>query len=96
MRLPSKVRIKSRISYNLFWTTDLGHEGDEPITGECCEQTRQIRILSGQSDDETMKTFIHEVLHCLEFEYDIELPHKAINQLESAILKVLKLNKWLK
>lgn len=32
-----------------------------------------------------MKTYIHEVLHAFEEEYDIRISHKAVRQLEEAM-----------
>jgi hypothetical protein len=58
-------------------------------------EKRQITILHGMSDTETIKTLIHEVFHAMEFEYQLEIKHKTVHALEEAVLKLLKLNKWI-
>lgn len=46
---------------------------------------RVIIIRDGMSDNETFKTFIHEILHFFEFEWPIKgLKHKVIRKLEKA------------
>lgn len=93
MKLPSKVRIKPKVSYQVVWSDCVA--GNTEIRGLCEQGKRQITILTGMSPQLTTETFIHEVFHALEFEYEIEIPHKSIHLLEGAVLKLLKLNKWL-
>lgn len=90
MKIPNSIRITSRVSYQVVWV-----EGFE-LDGECCSDSRQIRIRMGMSEKLTLETLIHEILHALEFEHKIPIPHKVIHQLEGAVLRVLKLNGWLK
>jgi hypothetical protein len=53
--------------------------------GLCDEARREILIKSGMSSDETLKTLLHELLHAMEFEYSIKIPHEAIYQYEEAL-----------
>ncbi len=48
-----------------------------------------IKIKAGMSKNETFKTFIHEVLHAMEFSWPIELSHKTVYRLEEAIFSLL-------
>jgi hypothetical protein len=93
LKLPPKVRIKSKVSYEIVYS-DLISDCDKTL-GECRPVEKQIVIKSGLSDTETVKTFIHEVFHAMDFEYGLELKHKSVHALEEAILKLLKLNKWM-
>jgi hypothetical protein len=67
----------------------------ENTLGECRFEYKQICLKKNQSDSEILKTLIHEMFHAMEFEYKIQLPHKAIYGLEDAVYKILKLNKWI-
>ena len=44
---------------------------------------------------EIVKTFIHELLHAIEAEWEEPIPHRIVYMLEEGIFKVLKLNKWI-
>ena len=92
MKLPHKIRIKSKVAYEVVWAERIGD--DETTLGECRYDTKQIVLKTGMSDTEVMKTLIHEVFHAMAFEYDIQIPHKAIYHLEHSVYKVIKLNKW--
>lgn len=48
-----------------------------------------ICIRAGMSTNETFRTFIHELLHVLEFEWPIPLKHKTVYKLEEAIFSLL-------
>lgn len=60
--------------------------------GECDPQTRVIKIKLGMGAPETFTTFIHEVLHAFEFEYDLNVDHPTIYKLEKAITDFLLTN----
>lgn len=57
--------------------------------GECDPSTHEIRISLGLGRKETLKTFIHEVLHLLEFEHPVCIEHKLIYKLEDAVFNFL-------
>lgn len=92
MRWPGKVRIKARVHYEIVWVDQFI---DSPDTrGECRFDTKQIVLLSGMADGPTFETLIHELLHAIEHEYKIQLPHKSIYAMESAVHAILRLNGW--
>ena len=57
--------------------------------GETDSGTRTIKIKKGLSPRETLRTFIHEMIHCAEFEFDIPLKHKVVYKLEEALFNML-------
>lgn len=57
--------------------------------GECCPQDRVIRIKRKIGRQDTFKTFIHEVIHAFEFEYELKISHALVYQLEEAIYSFL-------
>jgi hypothetical protein len=74
------------VTYTIKFCRDLGH----PDTmGECDPGDRVIRIKLGQGRKDTLKTFIHEVLHVLEMEHPVALEHKTIYKLEEAVFNFL-------
>lgn len=91
--LPSKVRITGKVSYEVIYCDDLGKD----TLAECrSAPLKQIALRNNLSNKELIKSFLHEVLHCIEFEYNISIPHKTIHDMEEGIYKILKLNGWLK
>lgn len=50
--------------------------------GYCCFETSTVYILMGLSPFERLVTFVHELMHAFEAEFDLEIPHKLIEQLE--------------
>lgn len=51
------------------------------------EQT--IYILMGQKPRERLSTFVHELIHVLEYEYNISIPHRLVYSLEDPIVRFL-------
>lgn len=97
LRLPSSVRITKDVAYEVVYIPKFEQGKSKYVThGECRFDVKQIVISLDQSQTNIVKTFIHELFHCMEFENKIDIPHKAIHQLEHAVLKVLKLNGWMK
>lgn len=92
MKIPGKVRIKSRSSYEVLFVP--GFE-DKKTLGECRFDTKQIVLSTNQTPEELSKTFIHELSHAIDVGYGLGLTHSQIYKLENAILKVLKLNRWI-
>ena len=90
MKIPSRIRIKAKVFYEIVWQERIADDPD--CLGLCDSGTRTIFMRLGMSESETLKTFIHEVLHALSAEHEFELPHKTVYALEDAIFRVLKLN----
>ena len=93
LKIPPKVRVKARVFYNVVWQEIIDDKPD--CLGLCDPNARTITIKLGQSDTETVKTFIHELIHAIEAEYETPIPHKITYTLEEGVFKVLKLNGWL-
>lgn len=56
--------------------------------GMCDPSTKIIYIRQGQSYLERLDTVFHEILHSLEFEYEIELDHKHVYKMGEAMAKL--------
>lgn len=97
MKFPSRIRIKPKVFYEIVFIPEFPvSRAGYHTYGECRFGEKQIVIAMNQSEKEMLQTIIHEIFHAMEREYKVEIPHKAVHGLESAVLAVLKLNKWLK
>lgn len=59
------------------------------VFGLCDPGEQAIYIKMGQSPEERLKTFLHELLHVFEWEYKLEIPHKLIHGLEDPFARFL-------
>lgn len=91
--IPSSVRIKAKIRYEIVYQDEI--KSDPTCLGMCCDKKRTIYLKIKQSETSMKKSFIHELLHAMEFEYKIKIPHESIYGLEIAIYNFLILNKLL-
>lgn len=87
--IPTKVRITKQVTYEILFAQSL----DEKTTvGECRFTEKQIVLKLGEPHEEMLSTLIHEILHAMSYEYGVDLPHKAIYQMEGPLLELMKLN----
>ena len=64
--------------------------GEDPFTSGLCDPSEQtIYIKMGQSPEERLKTFLHELLHIFEAEYKIDIPHRLVHRLEDPFARFL-------
>jgi len=67
-------------------------KGLKNTSGLCDPSTNIIWLKQGQSHTELMSTYIHEVIHAFEDEYDCKMPHKMVYMLENATMNFLFAN----
>lgn len=60
--------------------------------GLCDPGIKTLFIRYKQSSRETFMTFCHELLHAIEDEYEIDIPHNVIYKLEDAIADLVENN----
>lgn len=78
-----------------LYTIKLVKKFDQPdVLGECDDTKKEIRILASLGSVEMFKTFLHELCHAVDFEYNLKLKHKQVYKLEEALLKLLVENFW--
>lgn len=93
MKIPKKVRITSKVVYKVQIVTAFEKE---PYTmGTCCPDDKLILLRADLSPRNLLVTFIHELIHAMQFEHGIKIRHSSINQLDSAIERLLRLNRWI-
>lgn len=91
--IPNFIRIKPKISYEVVYIDEFK---DGETLGECRFNPNQIVIKNKQSNTETFKTFLHEVIHAVSVENKVGLTENQTRSLEDGIYRVLRLNGWLK
>lgn len=57
--------------------------------------TQHIFVLENQAEDSKKDTVLHEILHVLDYEYQLSLKERQIHCLAAGIFSVLKANKEL-
>jgi hypothetical protein len=61
----------------------------EDTLGLCHPGEKCLYIKLGQSRREILETFIHELLHAMEDEYEFNIPHKVVGELEKPLADFL-------
>lgn len=81
-KYPKKIYVRDEV-YKVVFCKRLKDFGEtDPVK-------RIIRIKHGMSRREIFSTFLHEVLHAIEFEHDLIIRHSLVYQLEKGIFEVL-------
>lgn len=62
---------------------------DEKLMGYCCPEKKLILIRESIPAEEALEYYVHELLHALDFEYDLGLKHSVIYRLQYPIAKLL-------
>lgn len=86
---PKEIVIGDNVWSVKFFRKKKGHAN---TSGLCDPSTKTIWLKQGQTHTELMSTYIHEVLHAFEDEYNHPIPHKTIYALEQAIMNFLFAN----
>lgn len=89
MKIPHKVKIKPGVFYEVVWVDKFD---DPDQLGYCTADKRLIYIKKDLSEKESMTIFLHELLHALEFEYGLKIPHKLIYSLQDPLWFVFNAN----
>jgi len=63
-------------------------EDDKNAVGLCINDEKRI-LIKYTNPRYQMSTFIHEVLHAIEYELELKVSHKAIYGFEEGLLQVL-------
>lgn len=86
---PKQLRIRKKM-YKIKIVNVI--EGDPGILGICYRKKPLIKLKRRKNKAKLFRAFIHELLHSLEFEWDIEIKHKSIYKYEKALVRLLEDN----
>lgn len=89
-----KVRLTSKIGYEVLFVNEFPN--DPKCLGECRYDSKQIVIKNDESNTETLKTYIHEILHAVSNEYGANLTETQVGKMENGIYNFFRLNGYLK
>ena len=99
MKIPHKVKIKPGVFYHVVWVDKF----DDPNQLGWCDDglgtknkpsngPKLIYLKKGMGIKEAHSIFIHEVLHAIEYEYKIKIPHSVVYALQEPLAHVLTRN----
>lgn len=95
MKIPRELYINGEqwvVRFVTLTGMPCGHTRTTLTMGYTCGETQTIYILQKLSARERQITFIHELLHAIEYEYGIDLAHSLIRQLEGPLAQVIAEN----
>lgn len=85
-RIPPSVKIGKR-TYEIVWVDEFM---GVPKLGETRFDKPQIALLIKQTPKQAVSTYLHEVLHAVSFEENVNLTENQVLALEKSLLYVLK------
>lgn len=88
VRLPIQRTYPKTISFGLE-TYKIKFSKRLKCYGMTDPETKTITIKAGLSPRLTLTTFIHELLHVVEFEHPLKISHKMVYELEKALVELL-------
>ncbi len=62
---------------------------DGHTSGLCDPSENTIYVMLKQTPEERLKTVLHEILHAIEHEYQICIPHKLVYALEGPLAQLI-------
>ena len=86
MRIPRKVKILGQ-TYTVHYKKEM-----EDDMGECDYVNNKITLLRGMTDEKTMQTFLHELIHAVEKSMNINLKEDQVDNLSLGLYQILKEN----
>jgi len=87
-KIPSVVQLSRRGKYEVVWTDTIKNDTD--VLGETRFDPKQIVIKTNESPKETVHTYVHEILHAISAEYDVNLTEAQVRKLEKALYYIIK------
>lgn len=86
-KIPPKVQIAKNKSYEVVWIDSFDNE---TVLGETRFDKSQIVIKKHLSPKMTVITYLHEVLHAVSAEHDVQLTENQVLALENGFYYLLK------
>ena len=85
--IPHRVQVTRKSFYEICYVDSFV---DENVLGETRFDRKQIVIKDDQHPKEKVHTYIHELLHAISAEYEVNLTENQVRALEKALYYVLK------
>lgn len=84
---PEQIKV-GRVYYDIVFDPDIAPDLGHCSTGE----DKLIQLNPKQTRHELIKTLLHELLHAIENEYKLSLPHKHVHELEKPLVCLFRDN----
>lgn len=95
MKYPDKIKIGDR-TYRIRFVKSIRRcnlEVGKGATIGLHDPARiEILIKAGLSHDDTLKTLLHELVHAMEYEYEIKISHSGVYKFEEALFDFICAN----
>lgn len=85
-------RIKIGKHYWNIEHSDKHDDADHDDLGMCIWDDKLIWISTRQSDSGRLATLVHEILHAMEYEWKLKIPHALIRLIEKPIARIIANN----
>jgi len=86
-RIPSRVQVSRKSFYEICYVDAFV---DKDVLGETRFDRKQIVLKDDQPHKEKVHTYLHELLHAVSEEYEVNLTETQVRALEKAIYYMLK------
>lgn len=90
MRIPESVKI-GPFTYTVEWVDDLTDDADRnrKLYGQCHYGQQKIRLSKAVNPDSNTATFLHELMHAIDFVMQIGLKEKQVDRIATGLAMVL-------
>jgi Zn-dependent peptidase ImmA (M78 family) len=93
MRIPDSVKIGPRV-FRVEQPQNVV-DGADNLWGKCEHSAGVIYVAARLSQDQQAVTLLHEVIHALDHQYDLNLKESQVRRLSYALMSFLKDNSFL-
>lgn len=90
-----KAKRKGKITYEVLYVDEFPKDHKQIGESRIWPHGKQILLKKDLGKVEMLKTFIHEMIHIVTLENDVNLTEKQVLALEEALWWTLRFNKWL-
>ena len=87
---PASIRILGK-QFKVEWVDRVEHDGEE-LNGLADPDGQHIQVVGTLPLETQQDRLLHEVMHCIEASFDLELDETVIERLATGMLAVLKDN----
>ena len=98
--LPKKVNVLS-VTYSIKYCDTLAEVSRDQMNlnwGQCDHMRNEIRVFRYPSDQATLQTLFHEILHIYEYSFGLSLEESLVNWIAAHFLDFVvrnKVDKWI-
>ncbi len=90
-RIPPSVHTGKKDRFEVVWVDGFPASKDgRVVQGETRFDPKQIALRLGQTEREAVLTYLHEVIHAVDFTHSIGLTETQVQKLERALIPILK------